>query len=257
MFSEKPAGENLSSASGAAAENSAFLLGELSLLAYDNVVHAWMSELPIEAEIIRYGWKVISAAREAACFKTGATGGVFPGSAGSSAKTGRWAFLPEARDAAGRAASLRLENDSAVVLQAAARVRKEANRLEGLLRFNPGPAAMLIARCEPDYFILPALVRHFEQRFGDEPWAIIDQKRRLCLFRLPNGEPELMEQDAVEKLMGLTFTRRAGKAPAGDEWEELWRAYFRATTNKERVNPKVQRGFMPARYWKYLPEMKG
>jgi len=38
---------------------------------------------------------------------------------------------------------------------------------------------MDIARCEPDHLVLPALGPHFRERFGQTPWAIIDEKRRL------------------------------------------------------------------------------
>jgi hypothetical protein len=41
---------------------SAALLLELSADAFDALVSAWMSELPVEGEILRFGWKVLAAA---------------------------------------------------------------------------------------------------------------------------------------------------------------------------------------------------
>ena len=39
-------------------------------------------------------------------------------------------------------------------------------------------------------------------------------------------------------------------------YQGLWQQYVKATTIRERLNPKLQLQHMPRRYWKYLPEMK-
>jgi len=45
---------------------------------------------------------------------------------------------------------------------------------------------------------------------------------------------------------------------AADEkrFQEMWKSYHKAITIKERINPKLQKQFMPRRYWKYLTEMQ-
>ena len=131
---------------------------ELSADAYYAALHAWMSELPIEAEITRFVKKVSSAGD---------------------------------RTAAARAASDRGDPDVLTVLNAAYKVLGEIHRMTGLLRFNPDPQGVYTARCEPDYFILPGLAEHFTLRFGETPWAIIDLKRSLCLCRQKHGQARL------------------------------------------------------------------
>ncbi|MDR2407664.1 MAG: DUF4130 domain-containing protein, partial [Bacteroidales bacterium] len=37
-------------------------------------------------------------------------------------------------------------------------------------------------------------------------------------------------------------------------YQELWKTFWRAVAIQERKNPKLQRQFMPKRYWKYLIE---
>ncbi|MDR0388668.1 MAG: hypothetical protein LBH73_01200, partial [Spirochaetaceae bacterium] len=120
--------------------DTALLLRELSLNAYDALVLAWMSEYPIEANILSYGWQVIQAAKKAAETTRGATqaasAGVTRGAAPQVANAGAaqdasaastktpadqgpveaWARLPEARAAAERAAVNRLEANTAAVL---------------------------------------------------------------------------------------------------------------------------------------------
>jgi probable DNA metabolism protein len=192
-------------------------LFELSVDAYYAVIHATMSGLPIKREICRFIEKVRKA---------------------------------EDRAAANLAASDRGDGDVLTVLKAAYKVTVEIHRLTGLLRFSPDPDGVYIARCSPDYFILPALAEHFTLRFGQTPWAIIDEKRKLRL-QGGNGAPATLTPLPSSGPQAAA----AGKETA-DSWEELWRLYHRSVNNEGRKNPRLQRQLMPERYHKYLPEMK-
>jgi len=140
---------------------------ELSVDAFDTFVSTWMSELPLEAELLRFGRKVVSALD---------------------------------RHEAERIASNLSDADVRLVHEAAYKVWHEIHRMLGLLRFTKLPTEIYTAHCEPDHFILPALGEHFSLRFGNTPWIIIDDKRGLCLSCL-TGEPQLnikppqLEQD--------------------------------------------------------------
>jgi hypothetical protein len=208
-------------------------LFEVSANAFDAFVFAWMSELPIEAEIVRFGGKVLAAAKGAA----DAAGAV----AGEAAAAD-WTGLEEARLGAERAARDRGDADVRVVLGAAYKVCHEIDRLRGLLRFNPNKDGVYIARCAPDHFVLPGLAAHFTRRFGEQGWAIIDEKRKLCLSRRSGESPELFEFSSP-------------LVTNDDPWESLWRHYHRTINNESRKNLRIQRQFMPERYWKYLPEI--
>jgi probable DNA metabolism protein len=37
----------------------------------------------------------------------------------------------------------------------------------------------------------------------------------------------------------------------------LWKTFHRTVAIENRINPALQRQFMPARYWKHLTEMDG
>jgi len=191
-------------------------LYELSADAYSAVINAAMSGLPIKREINRFIEKVRAAGD---------------------------------RDRAARVASDRGDADVLAVLKAAYKVTVEIHRLTGLLRFSPDADGVYIARCSPDYFILPALAEHFTLRFGETPWAIIDEKRSLCL-QGGNGAPTKL----IPPPQSGPPAAAAGKE--ADSWEELWRLYHRSVNNETRKNPRLQRQFMPERYHKYLPEMK-
>jgi probable DNA metabolism protein len=182
-------------------------LFEASADAFDAVVHAWMSELPITSEIIRFEEKVLAA------------------------------------DSPDAAAADRGDTDVQTVLEAAGKVQHEIHRLMGLLRFCPDEHGIYTAYCAPDHFILPALGSYFKERFGERPWAIVDEKRCLRLSCVP-GE---------QWIMGKSTDTKTDK-PAGGEWEKLWQHYHKTINNESRNNPNLQRQFMPKRYWKYLSE---
>jgi probable DNA metabolism protein len=184
-------------------------LFQVSAEAFDAVVHAWMSELPITAEINRFEEKILAA------------------------------------DSADAAVTDRGDADVRAVLEAAYKVQHEIHRMMGLLRFCPDEHGIYTARCSPDHFILPALGGHFKERFGETPWAIIDEKRHLCLS-CASGEQWTMNKSPDAE------TDR----PSGGEWEKLWQHYHKTINNESRNNPNLQRQLMPKRYWKYLTELK-
>jgi probable DNA metabolism protein len=214
----------------------------LSVNAYNAAVLAVLSELPLGDSIPRFCRKALSAAA-AAERAGGMAGGVFAGEA--------------ARAAADRLLSNRGDDDVSAVLSAAAKVTREIDRLRGLLRFRPDRAGIYTARCAPDHFVLPALAGHFELRFGGTPWAIIDEKRALALARLPGGETRLIDGTAALAASTGNAASSDGAAPARetDGWEDLWRMYHHSVSNEARKNPRLQRQFMPERYWKYVTEM--
>jgi probable DNA metabolism protein len=203
-------------------EGAARNLFEMSSNAFDNIMLAWISELPVEREIISYGREVLAAVLD-------------------------FNSLDDKRRAAHNAANNRTNSDTLTVLNTAGKVQIEIHRMMGLLRFSVNEDGKFIAKCEPDHFVLPCLGEFFTARFGDTPWAIIDEKRGLVLHRKPR------EQAKINILEEISAEDRA--SIPNDEWEELWKHYHKTINNEDRKNPGLQRQFMPKRYWKYLPEM--
>jgi uracil-DNA glycosylase len=190
-------------------------LFELSVDAYYAALYAQMSCKPIKKEIAMFIEKVSRAGN---------------------------------REKADRAGKDRGDGDVLAVLKEAGKVTHEIHRLTGMLRFSPESDGVYTARCAPDNFILPALAEHFTLRFGETPWAIIDEKRGLCL-RKTNGNEAVL----VPYTNDLT-TDATGKAKT-DSWEDLWRLYHKSINNESRKNPRLQRQLMPERYQKYLTEL--
>jgi probable DNA metabolism protein len=211
-------------------------LFELSLRAYDTVIQAKMNESFPSIELERYIQKILGAVRETEKSLS---------QSNSQRKSGTDLQLA-ARAAAEKAAFDRGDALVRRVCDAAYIVGNEIHRLMGLLRFNPGVDNIWLARCAPDHFILPSLAEHFTARFGDDPWAIIDEKRGLALVRQKG------EDCSFGPLSSFPFLTACVQVQ--DNWEDLWRHYHKTIFIENRKNPDLQRQLMPARYWKYLPE---
>jgi uracil-DNA glycosylase len=196
-------------------------LFEISTNAFDNIMLAWLSELPIEREIIAYGRGILAAAQDFNSFD-------------------------DKRRAAQKAANNRTNADALTVLNTAYKVQIEVHRMMGLLRFTKNENGEFTARCEPDHLILPCLGDFFTARFGDTPWAIIDEKRGMVLSKKLGEQAKInISEDAAE---GFSLAKN-------DEWEDLWKHYHKTINNEDRSNPDLQRQLMPKRYWKHLPEV--
>ena len=218
-------------------------LFELSIDAYYAALFAQMSELPIQKEISRFVEKVKKA------------GGSF--TKGTSGEKIGDARIGEDRAAAVKAATDRGDPDVMAVLKAAGKAGHEIHRLTGFLRFSPDSNGVFTARCAPDHFVLPALAEHFTLRFGETSWAIIDEKRGLCLYREKGGEARLISW-SPEKASGpvpSSLPEADSEKKQADSWEDLWRLYHRSINNEGRKNLRLQQQLMPERYRKYLTEL--
>ena len=126
------------------------------------------------------------------------------------------------------------------------KVTYEAHRFKGFVRFVELAPLVFYAKIEPDHNILPLLVRHFSQRFSDQKFLIHDLRRRYALvYDLHNTYfHDLTSEEAAR----LTESR------PDDPYQDLFAVFFDATNIPERYNPRLQRYWMPKRYWKHIDE---
>ena len=138
------------------------------------------------------------------------------------------------------------EPDIASALECSRRVAREAERLKGLLRFQELRDGSFYAACAPEQSVLPLLAGHCRVRFSAQNWLIHDAQRGLALIY----------QDRKLNLFSVADLQdpRDKYAARESRYQELWKTFWRAVAIQERKNPKLQRQFMPKRYWKYLVE---
>ncbi len=130
------------------------------------------------------------------------------------------------------------------VHEACRKTTHEIHRLKGLLRFRELADGTLWAPVEPDHQVIIPLALHFRKRLSEEQGIIHDVKRGIAV-EWKNGSVRYVDPPVIPEI-----------SLAGNEQEiqQLWQTYHRAGTIQERINPRLQKQFMPLRYWKWLTE---
>ncbi len=132
----------------------------------------------------------------------------------------------------------------------AQKVRREAHRMKGFIRFEQTGQNQYLALIAPQYDVLPLVRRHFEMRFGDQSWIIYDTHRNygLCYDR---------QRTHVLQLDAAIMEAIRQEEPAGEQLcQTLWQRYYGAVNIPQRNNPKLHLRQLPRRYWQYLTEKK-
>ena len=164
---------------------------------------------------------------------------------------------------------IEIDSDVARLRQMEHQVRRDLHKMHAFLRFRKltpdameeaspftdakaGPQAVtgtsdvtaehFVAWYQPDHRILSLAVPFFAERFAPMQWTI-----------LTPDESAIWDPKSRQAAFYPGLPREA--APAEDELEDLWRAYYGSIFNPARLNPSVMRQEMPVRYWKNLPEV--
>lgn len=124
------------------------------------------------------------------------------------------------------------------------KVAREKHRMLGLIRFKELENGILYSSIEPDYNVIGLLAPHFASRMANENWAIHDVKRGIAIFY---NKQEWIIKD-IELKDSLILKEEE------EEYQELWKAYFKSIAIQSRINPRLQKRNMPMRYWKHLVE---
>jgi probable DNA metabolism protein len=139
--------------------------------------------------------------------------------------------------------------------QVSKKVDRERHRMKAFIRFQKGGNGMYHAVIRPDYNVLPLIVKHFSDRYADQPWLIYDEQRQYGMYY------------DTKQVQEVSLGWRPDNLPARpsdiclDEQEllysRLWKDYFKSTSIKERKNMRLHIQHVPKRYWRYLTEKDG
>ena len=123
------------------------------------------------------------------------------------------------------------------------KVRFEIHRFHGFIRFMETASGALYAPFSPDNDICDLLAPYFKGRFPHFPFVLHDVKRQKAaiydgntIFTAPLSEAQILL--SANEL----------------EWQALWKNYYAAVNIPSRERIQQMKGFMPTRYWKFLPE---
>ncbi len=123
------------------------------------------------------------------------------------------------------------------------RVTYEAHRMKGFLRFMENADGVLYAPYSPDNDITDMLSVHFAARLGQQKFVIHDVKRKIAA--LYDGEEIIMTQAPDAEIYLSEYEQY---------FENLWKQYYKSVNILSRPHEKQMKGYMPVRYWKFLPE---
>lgn len=127
------------------------------------------------------------------------------------------------------------------------KVSHEAHRFTGFVRFHEIGHLCFYAQIEPDHYILPLIEKHFTTRFSDQNFIIHDLKREIALV-YNQSNTYLKKLTPKENCLFQSYKNN-------DAYETLFKTFYDSVTIPERANPKLQKTFVPTRYWKHLAEM--
>lgn len=142
--------------------------------------------------------------------------------------------------------------DVLMVQQTSRKVHREKHRMEAFVRFQLTSDKLYYSVVQPDFNVLPLIIKHFKTRYADQRWLIYDSRRRYGIYYDLN-EVNTVSIDFNEHTSG-------GKdvSVIYDEsepmYQQLWQQYFSSVNIAARKNTKLHLRHMPKRYWKYLTE---
>ncbi|GAA4315214.1 TIGR03915 family putative DNA repair protein [Pontixanthobacter gangjinensis] len=134
----------------------------------------------------------------------------------------------------------------------AKQVGREKHRMEAFVRFRLTRDDIYFAIIEPDFNVLPIILKHFRSRYADQKWLIYDIRRKFGLYyNLQDTEYVSME---LPEDMGISGANPEYFEEGEIYFQKLWKEYFDSTNIKSRVNMRLHVQHVPKRYWKYLSE---
>ncbi len=119
----------------------------------------------------------------------------------------------------------------------------EVHKFHGFIRFIETHSGALYAPFSPDNDICDLLAPHFRARLPQFPFVLHDVKRKKAAVY--DGKTLFVAPlDKADVLLSADEER----------WQSLWKNYYAAVNIPSRERLKQMRGYMPRRYWQFLPE---
>lgn len=140
------------------------------------------------------------------------------------------------------------------VSQTARKVHREKHRMEAFVRFQRTADDIYYASIEPDFNVLPLIIKHFKDRYADQHWIIYDRKRAYGIRYHHDSETVEEIQINFEENFTGTFLPESAVAEEEPQYQQLWQQYFSSVNILPRKNTKLHIRHVPLRYWRYLTE---
>ncbi len=129
-------------------------------------------------------------------------------------------------------------------------VRREKHKMEACIHFRELKDKILYSVIEPDFNILPLLIKHFRNKYAGRKWIIYDMRRSYGLYY------DLHETQYISLDFATVNPGNVIAVYNDDEavYQDLWRNYFTSVNIPARKNTRLHLRPIPRRYWKHLTE---
>lgn len=129
-------------------------------------------------------------------------------------------------------------------------VRREKHRMEAFIRFQRLKDGTFYAAIEPDFNVLPLIIKHFKDRYADQQWIIYDTRRKYGVHY------NLHDVEYISLSFSDVKADHVVSVYAEDEglYQVLWKNYFKSVNIPARKNTKLHLMHVPRRYWRHLTE---
>ncbi len=118
--------------------------------------------------------------------------------------------------------------------------------------FDDGHMGIWYAKCNPRDAVVPLVMSHFARRFGEERFALLDERHHMA--GVYDGNRWCLADLSENASMS---SAAASESPEEEVVQEAWRAFYRAISIESRYNPELRVKFMPKRFWADLTELAG
>lgn len=126
----------------------------------------------------------------------------------------------------------------------------ETHHWLGFLRFQELENGILFSKIGAKSNILIFLAPHFQDRFPNENFMILDEIRNLCVVHPAGKEWILVSGDLIEKNMLGQYSG------SEHDYQSLFQYFCDKIAIKERKNLKLQQQMLPLRYQEYMVEFQ-
>ncbi|MHA4893586.1 TIGR03915 family putative DNA repair protein [Pedobacter sp. PWIIR3] len=141
------------------------------------------------------------------------------------------------------------------VAQLARKVEREKHRMEAFIRFKESADGLFYCGIDPDFNVIPLIMKHFKDRYADQKWIIYDLTRHYGIYYDLEKVEEVYFDMETQKNLNKPVS---GQIPEKEnQYATLWSDYFTSTNIVARKNMKLHVRHVPKRYWKYLTEKQG
>lgn len=123
------------------------------------------------------------------------------------------------------------------------KVTGEIHNMKGFMRFMESGNGAYYAPYAPDHDITDLLMPHFARRFSNEKFVIHDVRRKIAGI-----------YDGHDWVIGYAGEAEVYLSEYEKVFQTLWKMYYNSVNIKERPHEKQMKGYMPVRYWKFMPE---